>query len=218
VGTYTNTQKLYKVAPDEIVEVESNLNYNWTRLDRRVKNLVEWNIDEDASLIQTYPQENGFKYFKRYSNSLWYSWANATTGVQEFFQDAGSNVGNWTLMPDLTSPWTNVIDHKLMYRLTSAGTVQLRGRLRYGAYTEIPLNTTFDLGTLPTSIRPTSSTGRYFFKNNGDGDDIAFSQCRLLFGSNGGFQVVRYNGVQSTVPVTERYIDFNGIEYPITTA
>lgn len=207
MGNYTSKQKLYRVDPDEIVNADSNLNYNWRQLDDKVKHLVEWAPSEKEYLFDGEDLSRGRKYLKRNSNSNWYAWDGG------LYQDTSAFVNSWTNLAAFTaSGWEEYDDPwgRFMYTLDADGDVHLRGALRQTGGTAIALKTTITVATLPTAARPAVS--RYFWKVCGNADAPDYSVARVFIGTDGTMSIVRNGTTQGTV--AERYIPLTGINYP----
>lgn len=209
MGEYSATQKFYKPGPDELVNVESHLNYNMRRADTRVKALVEF-IPTDVSSISTstLEAENGFKWYKRISNSFYIK--TPTSGIAQY--NANAQVPSWS-----TSGITfqggykseNEFESKISYSTEDGGSiVRWRGKLILGDYQQIPRNTNIIVANIPASVTPYRSKYIHTQMGNAGG---SFSVARLLFHSLGRIEICRM-GSDQTDP-QERYISFNSCFY-----
>lgn len=209
MGSYTPKQRLYKVDPEEIVDPETNLNYNWRKLDDSIKHLIEW-APTDAEFISSEEDiSNGRKFLKRRNNATMIGW-NGT-----LYQDMRAYVNGWTLIPTsaFNAAWEHVPNAamgRMMYTIDSDGDISLRGTMRLKGGAAITAKTTYDVLTLPTAARPIEN--RYYFRHMGNADAPEYAVNRFLIGSSGGIQIVRYGGDQGNA--NERYITFSGISFP----
>lgn len=212
MGEYTPGQKLYKVAANEIVNAESNLNYNWRKLDDSVRHLLGWAPTDKTSLYEE-DHDPGRKFLKRQSNSTWICDATNTPR-----QDTQAFVNTWTLIPSsvLDPAWEPYNDPnfgRLAYSVDADGDISLRGTLQMVGQAAIPLKTTINVITaLPVGARPDNP--RYLFKHCGNADTPSYSVVRFFIGATGLVSIVRSGVAQSTA--AERYITFNGLTFPRT--
>jgi hypothetical protein len=212
MGDYTPTQRFYLPDGDELVNVEQDLNYNWDRADERVKALVEMQRTDEASIsVSSIPKDVGYKWFKTYTNSWYFLSAASTTAIT----DVNSVVTNWDVAGitfEAGYGSVNLEESRIAYAIQD-GFVHLRGRLCLnGTATDLPLNTTVNFMTLPTSAMP--ARNKYFTVYGGNaGADF---QCARLFIPESGaadprLEFCRYGGVASSAQ--ERYISLNGAYY-----
>lgn len=209
MGSYTAFQKLYKVGPDELVNPETALNYNWRILDGRVKHLLGW-VATDKTSIYEEEHDPGFKFLKRENNSTW-----IVNGTSVPIQDLNAFINTWTIIPSsaLDPAWKLHDDPKFgrfMYYLDADGDIYLRGTLQMVGNAAIPVRTTINVATLPVGARPTNS--RYLFQHSGNTDTTGYATYRWFFGATGLVSIVRYGDVQSLPG--ERFVTFNGLAFP----
>lgn len=204
MGDYTVTQKLYKPTATDVVNVETDLNYNWSRLDGRIKRLIDWYPSNNAQLTGNESFENGFKYFKRETNSHWYVWDNAV------MQDIGAYVPQWvTITP--AAGWQNVPGCRLMFA-NVAGKVFMRGKIRQSSGGELPIKTLTTVATgIPALAIPT--TVRHYLMPGGNAPVGQPAATLMVINTSGTIQFIKYGTAQGTA-ADDRYVNFSGIEYP----
>lgn len=215
MGTYTSTQGFYKPDPDEFVDVEAQINYNWRRADSRVKQLVEWQYIPGTYLNvgDAYAsREAGMKFYKASSNMVTF----ATNSTGTLAQDSNSKVYSWSssgvsFYGGYQSE--NSDEQKFTYRIdTTDGMIHLRGgvKLNSGA-DQIPRNTNITIINLPFNARP--SRNKYFYVHMGIVSSN-FSCCRVLVMATTGDIEINRMGADQTDP-TQRVVSFNDISYPV---
>lgn len=211
MGDYTTVQKFYRPAATDLVTVETDVKYNWDRLDDRTKPLVEWEPSDETQLTGNVPLEQNFKYYKRSSASKWVSNFNGT--VQQVMQDTDAYVPNWSLITPEPG-WTVAANSRLMACQTfvDEDSVHWRGLVIFNVG-DLPIKTnTLVCTNVPTQFRPLGSD-REFQVATGDtqvGTNIA--TIMLRFTTAGEVRMYKY-GVGTQLP-SDRYIAFNGISYP----
>lgn len=216
MGQYSATQNFYKPSSEELVDVESQINYNLRRADERVRQLVEWQyIPSSYQNVQdAYPErEIGMKYYKASTNCPQYT--TLSSGSLTLAQDSNSRVYSWTqsglsFLNNYTSE--NNAEQRISYRLDPVtNTVHWRGGLVLKtSMDQIPLNTNIQVITLPTVIRPTRS--KYAFVHMGIASS-GYSVCRILFTSAGIVEINRM-GIDQT-DSSQRAVSFCDVSYPI---
>lgn len=221
MGDYTATQHFYKPDPEELVDVETQLNYNVERADHRVRALVEW-LRTDVEVIENSEErETGFKFFKVHSNSLWVAQDNSG---DVHFPSSNNDVDSWidlgsssgaTFVNSYTDDVFDTDDdedlrRELCYRREfSDGMVYWRGLVNLtDDADQIPLNQNIIIVTgVPTEARP--KRNKYFFTHMGVTSQ--FSVARIMFKTNGEIEINRM-GVNQSDP-TQRFLSFNDCHY-----
>jgi hypothetical protein len=217
LGTYTTVQKLYKPASDDLVDVNTDIKYNWERLDQRVKLLLEWLPTEETNLTGNVPMENGFRYLKRSTASKWASWLNPVTQQQQFYQDNVAFVPTWTVITPAAGWSVYESQTKLMAQVTggAAGAeniVTYRGKLIRNPNTELPIKTdTLIASGVPTGYRP--QVDREVQIMGGDTASGNVATAMLRFTSTGEIHLFKY-GTAQTGNSFEWYVSFTGVMFP----
>lgn len=216
MGEYSPNQGFYIIDGDELVNVETDVNFNMERADAIVKPLIQHQmLPPDVSSITSsdYPKGLGYKWWKRWSNSI-YTWSAPTPGGTPVArQDGNSTVEFWTSITAFSTGWSNYDSNPnpVQYHLSN-GIVRLRGRAKYNA--EIPANTPIDVLTLPTEIIP--NTERFFLVSGGN-SAASFQMFRVtITGASTSpktLQIVKYGGNATTT--NDRYLNLNAIMYPL---
>lgn len=217
MGDYTNNQKFYLIDPTELVNVDSDVNYNLLRADERVKALVEYQGTDVPSIVgSTVPKEIGYKWYKRYSNSVYVH--TTFNGVTATYQDVNSVVDTWSTAGISFEPGygsgsglTDRIGYKVSNNIvTWRGFVVLNNQA-----TELPANLTTDFMTIPTSLQPIRN--KYCTVTGGNSTAGSFQLFRVLFPALGSadsrLEFIKYGGNSSSS--SERYISLNEISYSI---
>lgn len=204
MGEYSPTQKLYKVDGNEIVDVESNLNYNWTLLDDRIKKLIDWFPTDVSQITGNIPFENGFKFLKRETNTHWYAW----DGL--LYQDFAAFVPVQTLVTPAAG-WENADNTKRLMVARTFDKVYLRGKVRLSSGAELPIKTLTTIATLPLDFRPT--TVRHYLQPGGNSPSGQPCISLIVINTTGTIQFIKYGTAQGTA-VTDRFINLYGIEFP----
>lgn len=217
MGSYTNNQNFYLIDPTELVNVESDLNYNLRRTDERVKALVEYQTTDVPSLA-TLPKDVGYKFHKRSTNSVFNYHTDISTGITTHYQDPNAAVDDWSTTglvfesgyASLTEPY-----ERISYSLVN-GWCRWRGRLMLNAQaSEFPVQVITRFMNIPISCQPLTS--KYFFVHGGN-TTTDFQAYRIFIAAAGSadtrWEYIRYGGPTSTSNA-ERYISFNDIWYPV---
>jgi hypothetical protein len=219
MGTYSDNQKFYIIDPSEIVNVESDINYNLRRADLRVKALVEYQLTDVTSIVSAdLPAETGFKWYKWYSNSIWNAVKDPVTNAKTVSQDANSNIDTWTTSVGTFEPgWgsLNNATDRIGYSISN-GWVQWRGKLALTSGAELPNNTNSLVLSLPLAVRP--NLPRYFFCSGGL-VSAGFMAARVFIPDSNGasdprMSITKYGA--NAANATQRYISLNDIRYPLS--
>lgn len=205
MGSYTQYQKLYKVAEGDTVDVENDLNYNWDRLDDRVRRICEWAPTEFPFITGNEQFENGFNYLKRESCAKYTGWDGAV------YQDTQAFVPQWNLVTPAAG-WQNATTTTRLMWANIGGKVFWRGKIRLASGGEIPVKTIQTVvSTLPAGAIP--STVKHAFQPGGNSPAGQPCVHMIVFNTTGTIQVFKYGTAQGTA-ATDRYINFSGIEFP----
>lgn len=211
MGDYTDTQKFYLINPTEFVNVEQDLNYNLRLADLRVRALVNYTKTDVQSISASdIVKDVGFKWWKRYSNSLWvYSSGNIR-------QDVNSVVPTWNTTGfsfEAGYGSINLEKDRTGWVKDSMGFVRWRGKIGLSNGNALPANTTVRLMTV-TDLTMLPSRGKYFFV--GGGDDTASQTARIFITANNSgdprIEYFKMGGNGSSAG--ERYLSLNEIWYP----
>lgn len=218
MGSYTSVQQFYLIGEDDLVDVDQNLNYNLQRADDRMRPLVEYARTNSAS-ITTDPaltREVGFKYYKTFSNAIFY-------GVNTFgtmAQDGNGIVPGWSTTGITFEPNYGSLDlstNRISWAKYFNSWCRLRGALMFNNLSAFPKNVTTKFMTLPPVMYPAKS--RYFFLQMGNGSGQA--QTARVFIPAAGSADLRLEfcayGPDGTTS-DQRYISLNDIYYPINDA
>lgn len=219
MGSYTDSQKFYLIDPSELVNVESDINYNFRRMDTRLRNLVDYKVTDVSNITNsTLEKEVGYKWYKTASNSIWNWHKRASTNTSEPFQDPNAVVQTWsssvgTFVTGYGS--LNQESDRIGYSIFN-GWVQWRGKLVLnGGASELPLNVGTSFLTPPTNLMPNRT--RYFLCSGGYSVVGDYQIARIVvpsptdsvtrmsftrWGSNGGNNL-------------NRFINLNDLRYPL---
>lgn len=212
MGDYTPNQKFWRIGSGDLVNVEQDLNYNLDRVDYRMRTLVEY-MKTDVQSISGTPsmvKEPGMKWYKTYSNAIWY--AHDNTGI---YQDPNAQVDQWftdiTFEAGFSSLDTG--SNRIGYS-TFGGQVRLRGKLIRTGLAAFTKNTATDVFTLPTAVLPAKS--RYCFVHMGEGL-TQFQTARVFIpAATAGdlrCEVIVYG--QDGAPSSNNYVSLNDVYYTI---
>ncbi|MFF5977067.1 hypothetical protein ACFY7C_36805 [Streptomyces sp. NPDC012769] len=206
---YTPDQGFYLINGEDLVNPATDINYNMSRCDEKLKPLVEYYVtdvpDITASAI---PKDVGYKFYKQYSNSTWVWSANPVGTTPSMRQEPNGAVPGW-LSTDITfaSGWSSDSTEVVQYS-TASNFVQLRGKLVYN--TTIPSNTLLsNILTLPVSMRP--NTDRSWIISGGQGVDD-FQMFRAVIGSaSGALSVYKYGN--GPIDPSHNYISLDTVVF-----
>jgi hypothetical protein len=208
--TYTPNFNLLKPVATELVDVNSQLNRNLDIIDKPLRGLFDY-INTDVTSITAYELDRkpGYKYFKTYSNTLWF------TGADNLVhQDNTVFVLAWgDLESYLINGWKSLPGETLRYRArgnTATNTVayDISGSIILNNYDQIAANTTLTVMNLPSFMIPTRSC--YYMQYGGDPGSL--SCARVFIGSAGTMQVVKY-GANAAAGNTQNKISLAGIRF-----
>lgn len=211
MGSFTPTLELYKPAPDEVVDVNQQLNANWQIADLDLKGLLEYQYTTDQNLPSTgiLPRH---RFYKSYSNSV-FAWS----GVGFFFQDLAAAVYPWVNASSLVGGgWSAHPDLPPYYRIVQTpGTVNTQiewtGSIWQGGAL-IPANTPFGgVIALPAATVPVIT--KLFSCHAGD-TASGYSIARVGFSSVGSDVGIQRYGV-APISSNENRVDLGGIKYNI---
>lgn len=211
MGTFTGTLKLYKPAPDEIVDVNQQVNNNWQIGDKNLRPLLEYlyTTDQNLSILGALPR---WRYYKTYSNSI-FAWS----GTTFFFQDVTAAVYPWVNASSLVGGgWSAHPDLPPYYRIVQTpGTVNTQiewmGSVWQGGAL-IPANTPFGgVIALPAATVPVITK---LFKCHAGDTASGFSIARVGFSSVGSDVGIQRYGV-APISSNENRVDLGGIKYNI---
>ncbi len=214
MGTFTPTIKLYKPAPDEIVDVNQQLNFNWQIADLDLKGLLEYQYTTEQNL-STLGIQPRHRFYKAYSNSL-FAWSGSTF----FFQDIAAAVYPWVNASSLVAGgWSAHPDMPPFYRIVStpaSGTTQIEwmGSIWQGGAL-IPANTAYG-GVIALPAATVPSITKLFVMNAGN-TASGYSIARVSFSSVGSDVGVQRYGTAPTGS-SENRVDLGGIKYNIQAA
>lgn len=211
MGTFTPNIRLYKPAPDEIVDVNQQINFNWRAADLDLKGLLEYEYttDQNLSIEGIQPRH---RYYKSYSNSA-FAWS----GTTFFFQDLAAAVYPWVNASSLlVLPWVAHPDNPPYYRIvatpgTATTQIEWMGSIwQNGAV--ITAGTAFGgVMPLPPGTIPNATKS---FNCNAGNTASGYSIARVNFSATGlDMGIIRY-GVNPTGS-TENRVDLGGIKYNI---
>ncbi|MGS2592231.1 hypothetical protein [Streptomyces hebeiensis] len=212
MGDYTDNQKFYIIDPDELVSVDNDLNYNWIRADTRVRSLVEYQATSVSNITTSLVIEQGFKWYKKYSNSIFYSYDG------QVYQDPNARVEAYKtdglVFESGYSSNDNSTD-RVSY-MEHNGFIRFRGNVVLNNKdNDFPLNTVVNFLTMPESILPVRQ--RYFFVHGGVATGADFQTFRIFVPpKNSGdprMEFIKYGANASSSG--ERYLSLNDIYYPI---
>lgn len=221
MGTYTANFDLYKVDSSENVDVDSQVNRNLDIIDGESKPLLEWksysgsSISGDVGLIK----KLGYKFFKSYSNSLWF-WNGSTT-----VQDPNVTVDSWLDTSSyMASGYTGVgavgssTWPHMRARLISGSNyeVTLSGQMKLSSGAELPLNTTTTILTLPSSLFPLRPFNFLVAAPGGSSVVSTYSIARIGITVSGG--VTYYRMGDNAGATSVRYVCLDGVRFSMDVA
>jgi hypothetical protein len=219
MGSFTSNLKLYKPDTTEFVDVDSQLNSNWTLCDKHVRRLLEYEFttDSDADIYQALERS---RYFKLYSNSP----TSYFPSQGYFYQDPGAFVSAWVKAASfLTPPYIEHFDFPIGYRVIQKSGSPTTAEIEWtGAAwlngSALPLNTLVSFMTLPSATIPVAT--KYFNQNAGN-TSSSYSIARVSFSSGAAgtadMQYKRY-GASSGTSSYENRIELTGIKYNVEVA
>jgi hypothetical protein len=216
MGTYTNNLKLYKPDPTEFVDVDVQLNANWTIIDKNIKRFLEYEYTTDPvpDVVDAIGRPH---FYKAYSNSITTYFKASNQFVQG---DSLASVGTWIAAAGLLQAgWIEVPEMPLYYRIIKkpGGTpteIEWSGAFINNDSVTIDANVVmnfFDVGAVPVSARPANN--KYFNVHAGN-TATNYSFARVIFGTDGAAQIKRY-GANPTSPGAENRIELTGIKYAL---
>ena len=218
MGAYTQYKKLYKPDKSEFVDVDKHLNFNLDIIDSYSKpllNMLTTNVENIATDNAIY-KETGYKWWKSWSNSIWFGSDFGSATFTNLSQDSESFVPTWTLfnvLPGWTSKFVGDLDLRVAYRkypVDNNGGVRVEWRGRaYRGENDFLSKTSLHLGNLSDDIRPRQH--KQFMCSTG----VSFgtpSIARLHFGPFGEIWCNKQGG---HIGGTEIYVDFAGIQYTV---
>lgn len=219
MGTYTNNFKLYKPIPDEVIDVNQQVNYNWDITDDFCKRLLEYQYFTGPSIGDTVGATNktGERWYKTYSNAII-----GASAPGAFIQDTFAHVDTWVDATSLITTvsglsWQAFPNFPPAYRVISSpgsGTTEIEwvGRLWVGGGAIQSLVSYAPVITgMPVATRP--AVGKYFqlYAGNTTSD---YAVARALASSNGDIQFQKYGNGAATSNL-ENYIDLGGMRYNV---
>lgn len=213
MGSLSPNQKFWLIGQNDLVNVEQDLNYNLERVDYRMRTLVEYMKTDVASITATSSmvKEPGMKWYKTFSNSIWYCHDN--TGI---YQDPNAQVDTWNTDITFESGFSSLdtSTNRIGYSIFG-GLVRLRGKLIRTGLAAFTKNIATDVFTLPASARPDES--RYFFVHMGEGL-TQFQVARIFIpsSSSGDLRCECMIYGQDGQVSGNNYISLNDIYYPIS--
>lgn len=215
MGNYSPNQNFYLTDPDELVNVEQDLNYNMRLADARVRPLVEYQWTDEPVIGQSdLPKDTGFKWYKSYTNSVWVY--REDTGVT---QDTNSQIDTWST--GLTwaagyGPANNNVDNVAI--TMQNGMVRLRGQVVLnGGASDLPLNVSTNVFEIPVQFKPVDPCYITLYGGNASSGD--FQTFRFFVpGAAAGSQFcqfIKYGGTGSSA--SERFLSLNGVYFTVDT-
>lgn len=213
MGTYSPNQDFWLIGENDLVNVDQDINYNLSRVDYRERTLVEYMKTDVASISATpsMVKEPGMKWYKTFSNSIWYCHDN--TGI---YQDPNAQVDSWNTDITFEAGFTSLDSNtnRIGYSIFG-GQVRLRGKLIRTGLAAFTKNTATDVFTLPVAAHPDES--RYFFVHMGEGL-TQFQVARVFIpgklSADLRCEVIVYG--QDGAPSSNNFISLNDIYYPIS--
>lgn len=223
MGIYTTNFGLYKPDATENVDVDSQVNRNLDIIDSNMKPLMEWqrydgsSISGDSALVK----KHGYRFYKTYSNSIWFY--NATT--DSVLQGLDNFCPSWkTLTAVISAGYTGVgVDADpsgpdwphlcQISRSVSASDIEMSGKIRLSTSAELPLNTTTTIiSNLPTDMRPLEQKNFITASPGGSSVQATYSITRIVVNTNG---TVTYYRMGDNVGAVNslHYISLDGVRY-----
>lgn len=213
MGNYSPNQDFWLIGENDLVNVEQDLNYNLNRVDYRERTLVEYMKTDVASISATASmvKEPGMKWYKTFSNSIWYCHDN--TGI---YQDPNAAVDSWSTDVTFEAGFSSLdsSSNRIGYSI-HGGLVRLRGKLIRTGFAAFTKNASTDVFTLPVAARPDES--RYFHIHGGSGL-TQFQSARLFIPAAGNADVrceILVYG-QDGAPSDNNFLSLNDVYYPIS--
>jgi hypothetical protein len=218
MGSYTDPEKFYLIDPNELVSVDSDINYNLLRADTRLKALAEYQVTDVTSISNSeILLERGFKYYKTYSNSIW-NYHALPDNSENLFQDPNSPVESWRVdFGSFVSGYgsqdqgTNKIAYSIM-----DGWVHFRGHLVFNNGTsELPANSGYNFINLSENLIPEAN--RFFMLSGGRAIPGGIQIFRVVAAgsSDGGSKLSFTKYGNNAIDAANRYLSLNGLRYPL---
>lgn len=213
MGDYSPNQKFWLIGENDLVNVEQDLNYNLNRVDYRMRTLVEYMKTDVASISATpsMVKEPGMKWYKTFSNSIWYCHDN--TGI---YQDPNAQVDTWNTNVTFEAGFSSLdtSTNRIGYSVFG-GLVRLRGKLIRTGMAAFVKNTATNVFTLPAAAKPDEA--RYFHVHMGSG--LTQFQCARFFipaaaSGDQRCEVLVYG--QDGAPSDNNFVSLNDVYYPIS--
>lgn len=218
MGSFTSNLKLYKPAPTEFVDVESQLNSNWETVDKATRRLLEYEFSDES----TPDIDNALarsRFYKSYSNSV----TSFFPSQGFFYQDPGAFVSTWNKVgPNVVTPYSEHPDYPVAWRVIRKASSPVTTEIEWtGAFwlggATLPLNTNVTgILFLPSVTIPNVS--KYFNVNAGN-TSANYSIARVGFFSGtpgtADLQYKRYGPSGSGTSVDENRIELTGLKYNI---
>lgn len=219
MGTYTPNFRLYKPAPDEVVDVVGQVDNNYDTIDSIARRLMEYTYFTDVSIPASVGNTNyrGERWYKPYSNAIY---AASAPGV--FFQDTNAHVDTWidatSLISTSSGTWAAYPGFEPAYRIiSSSGTtteIEWVGRLWLGGGAITSLNNYAPVMVLPAAIRPVVNKYFELWAGNTTTD---YALARGLFLANGNVEFMKF-GAGVATGSGENYIDLGNTRYNLEVA
>lgn len=216
MGTKTTNFGLYKPDLTEVVNVELDLNNNLEICDREWKSLFEYKLFRTSSVSANpaEPKKKGYRWYKSFNSSVGF-WGNDSA----FHQDSTVVVPTWNdLTPDLNGTYVGMgalgsADWPYYTYLDRGGVrdVRLAGKVVLASGAELPLNTSTNIGTLISALRPVVPKTFQVYA----GASATYSIARVSLATSGVISFTRMGA--NTTDATQRYIDLDGIRYSTDT-
>jgi hypothetical protein len=219
VGTYTLNFNLYRPDPSESVDVDSQVNRNLDIIDVEAKPLFEWqpffgpSISTDVTLVK----KKGYRFYKRYSNSLRY-WDPVAFNAP---QDPDASVTAWeSLAPYIAALYTGVggttdpswPNSRSVVRGTGAVDITFTGKIKLSTGAEMPLDTSTTILNLPTAMRPVAHKSFLTAGPGPSSSTATYSIARIDINTSG---VVTFRRMGDPAPLVTNlhYVSLDGVNY-----
>jgi hypothetical protein len=213
MGTYTNIFRYYRPNPDELVDVEAHLNFNYRRADIPVASILKYQRSNVNSLVTSFPElvNSGYKFYKIRSNSIWHFRPGETTGP---FQDANAFNDVWStsgisFRSGFRERASSISNTRVSYRLEAGGTqtVEFRGIVERVGQEAWTLNSRTIVLDIPASITPQVVKHAFCTGGNAGG---GFFMARADVGTDGTLRLTPFGNTGSA---NNRFIDLASIRY-----
>ena len=216
MGTSTTYFRFYKPNASELVDAETDVAQNLRYFDKIAKGMFEYQNTDVSSISSLIPESDklsGARYYKTYSNSIYF--INSSLDTQ---QDPVTNSDFIDATQYLVNGFNAIPGGFPAYKLTGNSSnvsqlVEFSGEIRLNNYDAMTPNTSYTPFSLPSSIWP--ATAHYFELSAGN-SSTNYAWGRMAVNTSGSMTFVRFGDTFSNGSV-ENKISLSGIRYFLAT-